>query len=219
MCILRMAVPLILQAGNATLSENWDIGPIAVAGPGTNALISRPPPCLASHPRLLHGPDHGGTKPRFGAWRGGRVVECTALEMRHRCKPIGGSNPSLSASKQRKCQQASFAIKPGCSKLNGKIDKRLHIAPVPQERPAGIVYVYGLPKSRHSATCACWRAHLADSTGASTEPSWSPFASEAGSSAYRVLVSARPATRKQDLLHLPILRLAASGSIVSQRID
>jgi hypothetical protein len=25
------------------------------------------------------------------------VVECTALEMRHRCKPIGGSNPSLSA--------------------------------------------------------------------------------------------------------------------------
>jgi hypothetical protein len=26
------------------------------------------------------------------------VVECTALEMRHRCKPIGGSNPSLSAS-------------------------------------------------------------------------------------------------------------------------
>jgi hypothetical protein len=27
------------------------------------------------------------------------VVECTALEMRHRCKPIGGSNPSLSASK------------------------------------------------------------------------------------------------------------------------
>ena len=29
--------------------------------------------------------------------RGGRVVECTALEMRHGCKPIGGSNPSLSA--------------------------------------------------------------------------------------------------------------------------
>ena len=24
------------------------------------------------------------------AWRGGRVVDCTALEMRHRCKPIGG---------------------------------------------------------------------------------------------------------------------------------
>jgi hypothetical protein len=43
-------------------------------------------------------PDRGGFGPRFGApWRGGRVVECTALEMRHRCKPIGGSNPSLSA--------------------------------------------------------------------------------------------------------------------------
>ncbi len=27
------------------------------------------------------------------------MVECTALEMRHRCKPIGGSNPSLSATK------------------------------------------------------------------------------------------------------------------------
>ena len=26
------------------------------------------------------------------------MVESTALEMRHRCKPIGGSNPSLSAS-------------------------------------------------------------------------------------------------------------------------
>jgi hypothetical protein len=26
-----------------------------------------------------------------------QVVECTALEIRRRCKPIGGSNPSLSA--------------------------------------------------------------------------------------------------------------------------
>lgn len=25
------------------------------------------------------------------------MVECTALEMRHTCKGIGGSNPSLSA--------------------------------------------------------------------------------------------------------------------------
>src|SRR5664279_1693395 len=32
-----------------------------------------------------------------------RVLECTALEMRHRCKPIGGSNPSLSANKSQKC--------------------------------------------------------------------------------------------------------------------
>lgn len=40
-----------------------------------------------------------GVLPLYGAFRrGGRVVECTALEMRHRCKPIGGSNPSLSAS-------------------------------------------------------------------------------------------------------------------------
>ena len=31
------------------------------------------------------------------SWRGGRVVECTALEMRHTRKGIGGSNPSLSA--------------------------------------------------------------------------------------------------------------------------
>ncbi len=29
--------------------------------------------------------------------RGGRVVERTALEMRHTCKGIGGSNPPLSA--------------------------------------------------------------------------------------------------------------------------
>ena len=34
-----------------------------------------------------------------GGRRGGRVVECTALEMRHACKGIGGSNPSLSAIK------------------------------------------------------------------------------------------------------------------------
>ena len=29
--------------------------------------------------------------------RGGREVECTALEMRHTCKGIVGSNPTLSA--------------------------------------------------------------------------------------------------------------------------
>ena len=29
--------------------------------------------------------------------RGGRVVDCTALEMRHGGNSIGGSNPSLSA--------------------------------------------------------------------------------------------------------------------------
>ena len=57
-----------------------------------------PAPCPARHPRLEHGPTAGRGITRHGAWRGGRVVECTALEMRHRCKPIGGSNPSLSAS-------------------------------------------------------------------------------------------------------------------------
>ena len=36
------------------------------------------------------------TKARFIRRRGGRVVECTALEMRHARKGIGGSNPSLS---------------------------------------------------------------------------------------------------------------------------
>lgn len=30
------------------------------------------------------------------------MVDRTALEMRHRCKPIGGSNPSLSAKKHAK---------------------------------------------------------------------------------------------------------------------
>jgi hypothetical protein len=54
-------------------------------------------PCLARHPRLLT-PEPQGPCSLLGAFRrGGRVVECTALEMRHRCKPIGGSNPSLSA--------------------------------------------------------------------------------------------------------------------------
>ena len=56
------------------------------------------PPCLLGHPRLEHRPNHAAS--RVLIWhlrRGGRVVECTALEMRHRCKPIGGSNPSLSA--------------------------------------------------------------------------------------------------------------------------
>jgi hypothetical protein len=35
--------------------------------------------------------------PRLTLRRGGRVVECTALEMRHACKGIVGSNPTLSA--------------------------------------------------------------------------------------------------------------------------
>ena len=38
----------------------------------------------------------------FGLRRGGRAVECTALEMRHTGKGIGGSNPSLSASASKR---------------------------------------------------------------------------------------------------------------------
>ena len=50
--------------------------------------------------------DHRGSRPaargfcpdpHLGSRRGGRVVECTALEMRHGCKPIGSSNLPLSA--------------------------------------------------------------------------------------------------------------------------
>ena len=40
--------------------------------------------------------------------RGGRVVECTALEMRHRGNSIGGSNPSLSAILLRAARFAGF---------------------------------------------------------------------------------------------------------------
>jgi hypothetical protein len=54
-------------------------------------------PCLPRHPRLEHRPTGAATPPAMAPWRGGRVVDRTALEMRHRCKPIGGSNPSLSA--------------------------------------------------------------------------------------------------------------------------
>src|SRR5258708_28821277 len=68
----------------------------------------RPRPCLPRHPRLELGPTEGQILLRYGAWRGGRVVECTALEMRHRCKPIGGSNPSLSAKPDvRTCSPSS----------------------------------------------------------------------------------------------------------------
>ncbi len=38
-----------------------------------------------------------GLKVEAARRRGGRVVECTALEMRHTGNRIGGSNPSLSA--------------------------------------------------------------------------------------------------------------------------
>src|SRR6202020_365323 len=61
------------------------------------AEFAPPAACLARRPRLELAPTAVTQITHHGAWRGGRVVECTALEMRHRCKPIGGSNPSLSA--------------------------------------------------------------------------------------------------------------------------
>ncbi len=39
---------------------------------GAKTLISCRPPCLARHPRLLHGPDHGGIEPRLAP---GEVAE------------------------------------------------------------------------------------------------------------------------------------------------
>src|SRR5207245_6958080 len=75
---------------------------------GRAAYFIPPAPCLARCPRLEHAPTTRGESLLFGAWRGGRVVECTALEMRHRCKPIGGSNPSLSAIRTIVCAKLRF---------------------------------------------------------------------------------------------------------------
>lgn len=71
------------------------------------------PSCLTRHPRLeLRATTHG--RPGVLApWRGGRVVDCTALEMRHGCKPIGGSNPPLSA---RLPTEANSAATSGASR-------------------------------------------------------------------------------------------------------
>jgi hypothetical protein len=63
----------------------------------------RPSPLMArNHGALVRAGARGyialrAPRPPFGR-RGGRVVECTALEMRHTGNRIGGSNPSLSAS-------------------------------------------------------------------------------------------------------------------------
>ena len=65
--------------------------------------------CLASRPRLELGATAAVRSARIALRRGGRVVECTALEMRHRCKPIGGSNPSLSASKSLKLNEKIYS--------------------------------------------------------------------------------------------------------------
>ena len=95
-------------AGPLPVRATWKAAPLArtvkcsilgsfFASPGGGGFLGSAP-CLARHPRLELAPTAGRGITRHGAWRGGRVVECTALEMRHRCKPIGGSNPSLSAS-------------------------------------------------------------------------------------------------------------------------
>ena len=68
-----------------------------------------PAACLASHPRLELGPTAAVRSARMAPRRGGRVVDRTALEMRHRCKPIGGSNPSLSANKSLKLKEKIYS--------------------------------------------------------------------------------------------------------------
>ncbi len=79
---------------------------VSLRAPSTKRWIFVAPALSGSPSSPRTRPDRTGL-PRFGAFRrGGRVVECTALEMRHRCKPIGGSNPSLSASRKghRSCR-------------------------------------------------------------------------------------------------------------------
>ena len=51
------------------------------------------PSCYAISPPVSTSRGNVGSTSR----RGGRVVDCTALEMRHGGNSIGGSNPSLSA--------------------------------------------------------------------------------------------------------------------------
>ena len=54
------------------------------------------PQSLKPRPRRARAPsDHRSS--RFDPRRGGRVVECVALEMRSTGNCTGGSNPSLSA--------------------------------------------------------------------------------------------------------------------------
>ncbi len=49
------------------------------------------------------------------------MVECTALEMRHRCKPIGGSNPSLSAIVPLSCVLETQQHRPAASAFRSVI--------------------------------------------------------------------------------------------------
>lgn len=62
---------------------------VSLRAPSTKRWIFVAPALSGSPSSPRTRPDRTGL-PRFGAFRrGGRVVECTALEMRHRCKPIG----------------------------------------------------------------------------------------------------------------------------------
>ena len=79
-------------------ASDCSLAPNPPDGRHAPAEISPPAPCLARHPRLELAPTERRITIRRGTRRGGRVVECTALEMRHTGNRIGGSNPSLSAS-------------------------------------------------------------------------------------------------------------------------
>jgi hypothetical protein len=70
------------------------------------------------------------------------VVECTALEMRHRCKPIGGSNPSLSATPSKTASKISDPL----------IHKGFRIGCAAGTQ---MVYALGTPK-RHPESGICW---------------------------------------------------------------
>ena len=56
-----------------------------------------PLPLARTRDRALARPARSFDRPVPPIRRGGRVVECTALEMRRACKGTVGSNPTLSA--------------------------------------------------------------------------------------------------------------------------
>ena len=92
-------------------ASDCSLAPNPPDGRHAPAEISPPAPCLARHPRLELAPTERRITIRRGTRRGGRVVECTALEMRHRCKPIGGSNPSLSATPSKNSSKTANLLK------------------------------------------------------------------------------------------------------------
>ncbi len=65
----------------------------AAPSPERQMSVSRRSPLVVRREPMLMPRLRWRRRPR----RGGRAVECTALEMRHGRKSIGGSNPSLSA--------------------------------------------------------------------------------------------------------------------------